>query len=552
MAGYGLYTLLTATGTATGEDLTCSNNDRRTFQAVCTGTGAVTADIILEGSNNKQNWITLSTISLSGTAPQTGSFDHYSAWTFIRARTQNVTGTNATVTVTVSLNRLDSDFASSPIVPKWSTDAAGNVTGLVGPDGVVASTQFVRRPWSMLAEALPYARLVPGMGSSAGDTTRGRAASNTIYVDANNGSDLNAGTSAAAPRRTLPSAAAANTKYLLATRGRVFKYGLVGAAFLIAQPGVVVGCYDPLTGSEVFGQPNPYARALAGGWVSDEERASLYAVFEGASAENGAYVGTEGKGIGASNASPPLIRGLLLRNWGYAAVNGPGGNAYRVEDCIIEDNARTPSPANSYFGGCGLRFEGATAPGAGQVVRCFISGSGEDAIWAAGGALGVVISDNAIVHTAQSGLYNQQHTDVIQFSGYPGNFVIRRNVIEHRIAKAARLDTGAGVGNTGAAVIMTGSGTDTPGGVIEDNIICTDNILFNMQGQSGYTKTRNLGYGRMGVNSLQEAHFALNVEFASSTETDCVWVYRDHPSNYAIRAGGGVASRTRVVELLQA
>lgn len=550
MASYGLYTLLTATGTATGTELTCANNDRRTFQAVCTGTGAVTADVVLEGSNNKTDWITLSTISLSGTAPQTGSFDHYSAWTYIRARTSNVTGTNASVTVTVSLNRLDSDFASSPIVPKWSLDASGNAVGLVGPG--VGGIHIVRTPWAMLAEALPYARLVPSIGQSAGDTTRGRSATTTMYYDALNGSDSNNGLSAAAPKRTLPSSPSANTKYLLATRGRVFKYtGLVNGP-IIAQPGVVFSCYDPLTGSEVLNQPNPYARGLVGGWVTDEERAALYAVLEGDSAANGAYTGTSGKGINASNATQPLIRGLIVRNWGYAGLNAPGGNPMRVEDCIIEDNVRVPSPSNSYFGGCGVRFEGATSAGTGEVVRCFFSGNGEDCIWAAGGALGVKIQDNAIVHTGTSALYNAQHADAIQFSAYPGNFIIRRNVIEHRVAKASRIDTGSGSGNVGALLILTGSGVDTPGGTIEDNILCSDNILLNMQGQSGYAKNRNLGYARMGVNSLQDAYLAMLVEFTNSTETDCAWIYRDHPSTYGIRAGAGVATKTRVSELLQA
>ena len=105
MASYGLYTLLTATGTATGTELTTGNNDQRTFQAVCTGSGSVTATVTLEGSLDKTNWVTIATLSLSGTAPQTSSYEHTSAWTYIRARTSGVTGTSATVNVYVALNR---------------------------------------------------------------------------------------------------------------------------------------------------------------------------------------------------------------------------------------------------------------------------------------------------------------------------------------------------------------------------------------------------------------------------------------------------------------
>ncbi len=105
MASYGLYTLLTTTGTATGTELTTGNNDQRTFQAVCTGSGSVTATVILEGSLDKTNWVTIATLSLSGTAPQTSSYEHTSAWTYIRARTSGVSGTSATVNVYVALNR---------------------------------------------------------------------------------------------------------------------------------------------------------------------------------------------------------------------------------------------------------------------------------------------------------------------------------------------------------------------------------------------------------------------------------------------------------------
>lgn len=105
MASYGLYTLLTTTGTTTGTELTTGNNDQRTFQAVCTGTGAVTATVVIEGSLDKTNWVTIATLSLSGTAPQTSSYEHTSAWTYIRARTSGVTGTSATVNVYVALNR---------------------------------------------------------------------------------------------------------------------------------------------------------------------------------------------------------------------------------------------------------------------------------------------------------------------------------------------------------------------------------------------------------------------------------------------------------------
>ena len=135
MASYGLYTLLTATGTATGTELTTGNNDQRTFQAVCTGTGAVTATVTLEGSLDKSNWVTITTLSISGTAPQTLSYEHTSAWTYIRARTSGVTGTGATVNVYVALNRKREERISE------TTELVVNATDLgVVADGSVDDT----------------------------------------------------------------------------------------------------------------------------------------------------------------------------------------------------------------------------------------------------------------------------------------------------------------------------------------------------------------------------------------------------------------------------
>lgn len=73
------------------------------IQAVCTGSGSIAATVAIEVSNSTtagtQHWITLGTITLSGTAPQTDGFAFATRWDVIRSRVVSITGTSAAVTV---------------------------------------------------------------------------------------------------------------------------------------------------------------------------------------------------------------------------------------------------------------------------------------------------------------------------------------------------------------------------------------------------------------------------------------------------------------------
>jgi hypothetical protein len=76
-----------------------AGNGKHTFQGVVDGTGAVTATIIVEGSVDNINWVTLGTITLSGTTSANDGFTS-TAWPYVRARVPTVlTGTGATVNV---------------------------------------------------------------------------------------------------------------------------------------------------------------------------------------------------------------------------------------------------------------------------------------------------------------------------------------------------------------------------------------------------------------------------------------------------------------------
>jgi hypothetical protein len=77
------------------------------FQAIVTGTsGAVAATIAIQVSNEeatgqgtKSNWITISTITLSGTTTATDGFTTIAPWRFCRASVSGVSGSSAQVEV---------------------------------------------------------------------------------------------------------------------------------------------------------------------------------------------------------------------------------------------------------------------------------------------------------------------------------------------------------------------------------------------------------------------------------------------------------------------
>ena len=87
-----------ATATTTGSAVRPTNVNR-TFHATVTGTGAVTATVIIEASNNTRDFLTLGTITLSGTTSAADGFVSVAAWKCVRARLTAISGTDAAVSV---------------------------------------------------------------------------------------------------------------------------------------------------------------------------------------------------------------------------------------------------------------------------------------------------------------------------------------------------------------------------------------------------------------------------------------------------------------------
>jgi len=74
------------------------------FQGIITGTGTVTATIAVQVTNEdatangtNSNWITMSTITLSGTTTATDGFTTIAPWRWVRVNVTAISGTGATV-----------------------------------------------------------------------------------------------------------------------------------------------------------------------------------------------------------------------------------------------------------------------------------------------------------------------------------------------------------------------------------------------------------------------------------------------------------------------
>ncbi len=77
--------------------------EKRTFSATVDGTGAVTATVAIQGSNDGVNWNVLGTITLTDTTTDTDGFASDAPWPQIRAVLSNLTGTGAVCTVTMGI-----------------------------------------------------------------------------------------------------------------------------------------------------------------------------------------------------------------------------------------------------------------------------------------------------------------------------------------------------------------------------------------------------------------------------------------------------------------
>lgn len=95
--------LVGATTTATG-DWKFKDAPQSAIQASVVGTGAVSATVVIEVSNDASYAVAtpLGTITLSGTTSSSDGFTTDAPWKYMRARISAISGTGATVFVSAS------------------------------------------------------------------------------------------------------------------------------------------------------------------------------------------------------------------------------------------------------------------------------------------------------------------------------------------------------------------------------------------------------------------------------------------------------------------
>lgn len=92
------YLLFEETNLVTGKDKELSSPC--SYQATVEGTGAVSATVIVEATNDGKVYRTLATFTLSGTNVASDDFSSNVRWYRVRARVTARAGTGAKVTVT--------------------------------------------------------------------------------------------------------------------------------------------------------------------------------------------------------------------------------------------------------------------------------------------------------------------------------------------------------------------------------------------------------------------------------------------------------------------
>lgn len=96
-----VYIMAGKTSTGAGNTFTAYPG-KRTFHAKVVGTGAVTATVIIQVSNDGLLWVDATNsphIALSGTGSDSDGFAMEAKWAYVRAYLDAVSGTGAAVTV---------------------------------------------------------------------------------------------------------------------------------------------------------------------------------------------------------------------------------------------------------------------------------------------------------------------------------------------------------------------------------------------------------------------------------------------------------------------
>lgn len=93
---------VTATGVGAFQSVATAQVTNRGFQATVIGTGAVSATVLVEASNDNVNFFPLLTFNLNGTGSATNGIINSAPYAYLRGNVTALTGTGAAVTLNMA------------------------------------------------------------------------------------------------------------------------------------------------------------------------------------------------------------------------------------------------------------------------------------------------------------------------------------------------------------------------------------------------------------------------------------------------------------------
>lgn len=103
---YMAFSGVTSTTTTGTSSAIYKESPYSAFQAIINGTGTVSATVVIQATNEdatangtNANWISIGTISLSGTTNATDGFTTLAPWRWVRCNVSAISGTSAAVQV---------------------------------------------------------------------------------------------------------------------------------------------------------------------------------------------------------------------------------------------------------------------------------------------------------------------------------------------------------------------------------------------------------------------------------------------------------------------
>ncbi len=356
-------------------------------------------------------------------------------------------------------------------------------------------------------------------GTSAADVAVGGGITTTatIYYHPQLGNNSNSGLTPLLPKQTPPFfTPEGNTKHLIASGSTIAVPQNFINYFNLSNDNTVFSVYDANTSSTSFGQEitnfeSPFSRALLGSWVNETERLTKYYTIDGLDINNVNNDRAINIG-GASTNVNVCIRGAWIRNARRNGIVCRKTNV-RIEDCVFENVQNGLVNAEGY-GGVAIRAQDPACNT--NIARCWISGTGEDAMWLYD-ANTHVIADCAIIHEPTRQVYGEQHCDVFQWSTAVTNFTMRRVIAYHFIRESALLPNPSQTASVGAFITDT-QGPVLSGGLMEDVIYITNRQGTNFEQRGGVIKNRCIEYqldnqgpaGNAGLATWQQASNQVN------------------------------------------